>query len=42
MSFILITSSTGAINTGNEWRTEGPLKEEVTALWEPEILLVCR
>ncbi len=33
---------TDAINTGNEWRTEEPLKEEVTGLWEPAILLVCR
>ncbi len=34
MSFILITSSNRltAINTGNEWRTEEPLKEEVTGL----------
>ncbi len=32
MSFILITSSKDAINTGNEWRTEEPLKEEVTGL----------
>ncbi len=24
------------------WRTEEPLKEEVTGLWEPAILLVCR
>ena len=27
-----IQCQTGAINTGNEWRTEEPLKEEVTGL----------
>ncbi len=32
MSFILITVQIDAINTGNEWRTEEPLKEEVTGL----------
>ncbi len=32
VSFILITSSNRCINTGNEWRTEEPLKEEVTGL----------
>ncbi len=42
VSFILIRVQTDAINTGNEWRTEEPLKEEVTGLWEPAILLVCR
>ncbi len=42
VSFILITVQTDAINTGNKWMTEEPLKEEVTGLWEPAILLVCR
>ncbi len=32
MSFILIKVQTDAINTGNEWRTEEPLKEKVTGL----------
>jgi len=42
VSFIPIMGSTGANNTGNEWRTEELLKEVVTGLIsETEILLVC-
>ncbi len=30
--FLIIAPTVDAINTGNEWRTEEPLKEEVTGL----------
>ncbi len=33
---------TGAINTGNEWRIGGLLKDKLTSLWEPEFLLIGR
>jgi hypothetical protein len=29
---LTVLVQTGAINTGNKWRTEEPLKEEVTGL----------
>ncbi len=32
----------GAINTGNEWRIGGLLKDKLTSLWEPEFLLIGR